>query len=251
MPASRGREHGALAPSYLNPGAKPAWGKVVRLQVSNNQTSHPVARIGAWALGVGFVSLAAGLLGMHYFAPSNLDALIGIFVTGPLGILAGALIGALSVAKDRRRLAIACVALVWVMALLYTFWAFALGGWAGIPALPVQLMVLASTAYLYVSGSAEPTGGRRQCDAIAAGAVAIILLMTLFPPVGLFPSAAQSGADALLPSFAFIFDSGFGPKHVPPFAVNRLELAAEWIITVVVAVGLCLLTRTLRARPAA
>jgi hypothetical protein len=221
--------------------------------MSNNQTSHPVARIIAWALGVGFVSLAAGWFGPHYFAPSNLGSLLGLFVTGPLGILAGALIGALSAAKGRRRLAIACVALVWVMTLLYTFWAFALGGWAGIPALPLQLMVLASTVYLFFSGPAQLASSRRRCGAIAAVAVAIILLMTLFPPVGLwsFPSAAQPGTDALVPSFAFIFDSGFGPKHVPLFAVNRGELAAEWIIIVVVAVSLCLLTRTSRLRPAA
>jgi hypothetical protein len=221
--------------------------------MSNNQTSHPVARIVLWALGIGFVSLAAGWFGPHYLAPSNLGSLLGLFVTGPLGILAGALIGALSVAKDRRRLAIACVAVVWVMTLLYTFWAFALGGWAGIPALPVQLLVLASTVYLFFSGSAQLTTGRRQYGAIAAGAVAIILLMTLFPPVGLwlFASAEQPGTDALVPWFAFIFDSGFGPKHVPLFAVDRGELAAEWITTLVVALSLCLLTRTLRPRPAA
>jgi hypothetical protein len=55
-----------------------------------------------------------------------------------------------------------------------------------------------------------------------------------------------------LPSFAFIFDRGF---HISPgyalFDVNRAELAAEWIITVVVAIGLCLLMRALRPRPAA
>jgi len=213
-----------------------------------------------WTLGVGFVSLAAGWFGPAYFAPrSNLAPPIGLFVTGPLGVLLGALIGALSVAKDRPRLAIACIGLVWVTTLLYTFWIFALGGWGGIPALILQLLVLASIIYLFFYRSAAParlsSDVRRGCGAIAVGAVATILLMTLFPPVIASPSiqaAQQPASNAPLPSFAFIFDRGF---HVSPgyalLDVNRAELAAEWTITVVAAVGLCLLMRALRQRPVA
>jgi hypothetical protein len=230
------------------------------LKVSNNQKSHPVARIVAWALCVGFVSFAAGWFGPIYLAPSsNLASLLGFLVTGPLGTLAGALIGALGVAKDSRRIAIACIGLVWVMTLLYTFGIFALGGWGGIPALPLQLLVLASIVYLFFyrpDTPAQPPDVRQRCAAIAAAAVATILLMTLFPPV-IRPSwtpAAQLPAttDTPLPSFAFIFDRGF---HVSPgyalFDVNRAEIAAEWIITVAAAIGLCLLMRALRPRPAA
>lgn len=203
--------------------------------MSSNQTSHPVARIVVWTLGVGVVSLAAGWFGPAYFAPSsNLASLLGLFVTGPLGALAGALIGALRVAKDSRRMAIACVGLVWVMTLLYTFWAFDLGGWAAIPAIPLQLLVLASTIYLFISRpgtAARLTGGRRRCGAIAVAAMTTILLMTLFPPVirpWWVPAAQQPATDAPLPSFAFISDKGF---HVSAgyalFDVNRGELAAS------------------------
>ncbi len=226
--------------------------------MSNNQKSHPVLRVLAWAFGAGFVSFAAGWFAPIYFAPSsNLASLLGIFVTGPLGTLAGALIGAVTVAEDSRRTAIACIASVWVMTLLYTFGVFALGGWAAIPALPLQLLVLASIIYLFFYQPVSPAQllvGRR-CAAIAAAAVAAVLLTTLFPPV-IGPSwvpAAQSPATAApLPSFALIFDQGF---HVSPgyalFDVNRAEIAAEWIITVVVAAGLCLLMRSLRPRSAA
>jgi hypothetical protein len=225
--------------------------------LSSNHRSHPAVRIVAWALGVGFVSLAAGWFGPAYFAPSNLGSLIGIFVTGPLGTLAGALIGALGVAKDSRRLAIACIGLVWVMTLLYTFWAFSLGGWAAIPAVPLQLLVLASIIYLFFSRpdtQAQPPDGRRRCGAVAVAALVTILLMTLFPPVirpWWVPAADQARTDAPLPSFAFVFDRGFHTSGgYPLFDVNRGELAAEWIITAVVAIGFCLLMRALRSRPA-
>lgn len=227
--------------------------------MSNNRKSHPVLRVLVWAFGAGFVSFAAGWFAPLYFAPSsNLASLFGILVTGPLGTLAGALIGAVTVAKDSRRTAIACIACVWAMTLLYTFGVFALGGWGAIPALPLQLLVLASIIYLFFyqpAPPARPSDVGRRCAVIAAAAVAAVLLMTLFPPV-IRPSwvpAAQlpAATDTPLPSFAFIFDQGF---HVSPgyalFDVNRAEIAAEWIITIVVAIGLCLLMRALRRRRA-
>jgi hypothetical protein len=90
---------------------------------------------------------------------------------------------------------------------------------------------------------------------IAAGAVTTILLMTLFPPMirpWWVPAAQQPATTAPLPPFAFIFDRGFTPKSgYPMFDVNRGEIAAEWIITAIVAIGLCLLMRASRSRPAA
>ena len=113
--------------------------------MNSNQKSRALVQILVWAFCVGVVSFAAGWFGPAYFAPSsNLAPLLGIFVTGPLGTLAGALIGALSAAKYSRRLAITCIGLVWTMTMFYTFWAFYLGGWAAIPAIPLQLFVLAS-----------------------------------------------------------------------------------------------------------
>jgi hypothetical protein len=48
------------------------------------------------ALGIGFVCFAAGFFGPIIFAPeSNQGPLLGIFITGPLGAVAGAIIGAL------------------------------------------------------------------------------------------------------------------------------------------------------------
>jgi hypothetical protein len=227
--------------------------------VSSDQKSRALVRILVWAFCVGVVSFAAGWFGPAYFAPSsNLAPLLGIFVTGPLGTLAGALIGALSAAKYSRRLAITCIGLVWTMTMFYTFWAFYLGGWAAIPAIPLQLFVLASIIYLLFLRAGTPAqwpdAGPR-CGAIAAGAVTTILLMTLFPPVirpWWVPAAQQPATTAPLPPFAFIFDRGFAPKSgYPLFDVNRGEIAAEWIITAIVAIGLCLLMRASRSRPAA
>lgn len=49
------------------------------------------ARRGAWTLG--FVGLAAGIVGTMALSDSNLGPLLGIVFTGPLGFLLGALIG--------------------------------------------------------------------------------------------------------------------------------------------------------------
>jgi hypothetical protein len=225
--------------------------------LSNNQKSHPVVRIIVWAFGVGFVSLAAGWFGPAYFSPSNLGPLLGIFVTGPLGTLAGALIGALSVSRDSRRTAIASIGLVWVIALLYAFLGFGLAGWVGIPAIPLQALAAASIIYLLIFKPDTPAqlpDGMRRCGPVAVAALVTILLMTLFPPViapWWVPAAGQPGTTAPLPSFAFIFDEGFDASRFPLLAVNRGELASEWIITAIVAIGLCLLMRALRPRPTA
>lgn len=221
---------------------------------TGNRTSHPMLRIVGWALCVGAVCFAAGFFGPIFLSTSNLGPLLGIFVTGPLGVLVGALIGALSVAKESGRVSIVCIAAVWLMALLYTFLAFGLGGWIGIPAIPLQVLVIASIVALFLrrdTGAQLPDDMRR-CGAIAIAATLIILLMTLFPPVirpWWFPAAQQPATNAPLPSFAFVFDKGFDTSRFPEFAVNRGELASEWIITAVVAIGLCLLLRALRHRP--
>jgi hypothetical protein len=230
-------------------GEKFMWSKS-----SGNQTSNPVARILLWALSVGGVSLAAGWFGPALFSTANLGPLLGIFVTGPLGTLAGALVGALRGAKESARTSIYCIGLVWVMTQLYIFLGFGLSARVPIYAIPLQFLVVASGIFL-LSGRdtrAQLPDGIRRCGAIAVAAQATILLMTVYLPVikpWWIPAGQQPGTTAPLPSFAFILDGRFDAgRQFPLFAVNRGALAWEWIITVVFAIGLCLLLRALRPR---
>jgi hypothetical protein len=217
--------------------------------------SKPVAQILGWTLAVGAVSFAAGFFGPIFFSTSNLGPLFGIFVTGPIGTLAGALIGALRVAKGSARLSIACIALVWVMALLYTLFVLGLATQGAIPPIILQLLIIASSIFLFLRSDApdQPPDGLGRYGPIAIAALVIILVMTLFPPVirpWWIPSGEQAGTAELLPPFAFILDGRFDAgRHFPRFAVSRGALAWEWLITAVVAVGLCLLMRPPRRRP--
>jgi PPE-repeat protein len=89
---------------------------------------------------------------------------------------------------------------------------------------------------------------------IAVAAQAIVLVMTLFPPVTKpwwVPAAQQQATNAPLPAVAFVYDERFdASRHFPVFAVNREKLAWEWIITIVVAIGFGVLIWALRRRKA-
>lgn len=220
-----------------------------------HQTSDPVARITQWTVSIGVVSFAAGFFGPIFLSTSNLGPLLGIFVTGPLGVLAGALVGALRVAKNSGRLSIVCIGTVWVMTLLYTLGMLGLSTTAAVPAVPVQFLVIASSIFLFYKRdiSVQLPDGLRRSGPIAVAAQVAVLVMTLFLPVispWWIPTGARHAAAAPLPSFAFILDGRFAAgHHFPEFAVNRGELASEWIITAIVAIGLGLLMQSLRPRP--
>jgi hypothetical protein len=51
-------------------------------------------RIVGWALGIGLVGFVAGFFGPLLLTPeANQGPLLGIFITGPLGVVLGALVG--------------------------------------------------------------------------------------------------------------------------------------------------------------
>lgn len=60
-----------------------------------------LARVLKWAFGIGFISFAAGFFGPIIVAPdANQGPLLGIFITGPLGFVAGFVFG---IWKEARR----------------------------------------------------------------------------------------------------------------------------------------------------
>lgn len=260
--------HSNIGPLSLVPTALPAliylliaWVLRKAEQVgsadSSGRNTLQAIPVFAWAFCIGTASFDVGLFGPDFFSKPDSMASVGPvlgFITGPLGALVGALIGSLSVAKRSRRLSLACIAAVWLLALLYTLWSFGIGGRIGILAIPLQVLIIGSIAFFYArrAARAELPKDVRRCGPIAIAALLIVLFMTLFPPVirpSGVPAEHPPAATAPLPSFAFIFDQRFDTSRLPEFAVNRGLLASEWLITAIVAVGLCLFLRTIRHRP--
>ena len=227
------------------------------LEMTSARRPDPAGRVVAWAAPIAGVAFAAGFFGPLLLSSSNLGPLLGIFVTGPLGALLGVWVGALRVAKDATRLSVGLIGAVWALTLLYTLWALFYPAMAAL-AVPLQVLVIGSSIHLFAG---RDTRGRlpddlRRSGLVVIAAQAAILVMTLFPPVirawwGQPGTVATQPASAPLPAFAFLLDGRLSADtHVPLLAVNRSALAMEWIIVIAVALGLGLLLRALRSRPA-
>jgi hypothetical protein len=184
------------------------------------------------ALVVGSVSFVLGFVGPLLFSDSNLGPLLGIFVTGPLGLLAGALIGIVLSARRQNgpplKRELGWLAGVWGAALLFTLAAAAIGiGWISIGA---QLAVLLCAAtLLYLFPGKLPGWVRRWRPLILAGA-SLTILSSMFPPLD--PESAGEGR------YAFFLDPRFDAStKVPDYTVHEAMLLMQWlIIAAVVAV---------------
>ena len=219
--------------------------------VNANRRPDPVERIVLWAVSIGGASAAVGFFAPMSFGNSNLGPPLGFIIAAPLGGFAGAVLGALRVAKDDARCSVACIEAVWAMTLLYTFFGFFVFGIiTAVLAIPLQVLVVTSSIFLLCRRGAwaQLPNGLRLTGAIAVAAQATILLMTLFPPV--IRPAWLHATITPVPSFAFILDSRFTSPG-PDIAVNPAALGREWLIAAAVAMGLCLLTWALRRRPVA
>jgi hypothetical protein len=219
-----------------------------------NRTPDPIERIVLWAAPTAGIAFALGFFGPMLLSTSNLGPLLGIFVTGPIGALLGTLVGALSVARDSIRTSIIAIAAAWLLTLGYIWLAMSLAVFAAV-VLPLQFAVMAATAsiLLWPSTRTQLSDDAWRCGLVAMAAQAIILVTTLFPPV-VRPwwGPATSEPAAPLPLFAFILDLRFnGSRNIPLMVPNRPELALEWLVTMVAALGLAWLLRSLGRRPAA
>jgi hypothetical protein len=185
--------------------------------------------IGSTALVVGGVGFTLGYIGPLLFSDSNLGPLLGIFVTGPLGLLAGALIGIILSARQdslsplKRELR--WLAGAWTGALLFTL-ASAIGG-IGWLAVGAQLaVIICAGALLYAFPARLPCWARRWRALILIGA-ALTLLSSIYPPLD--PS---SSGDA---RYAFFRDQRFDARtHVPDYSVQQSMLIVEWLIIALV-----------------
>lgn len=182
------------------------------------------ARIMDFAWAVGGIAFAAGFIGPVLFSDSNLGPLLGIFVTGPVGFLVGALIG---IAYSARRgqdgsgvREVRWLAAVWLLSLLYTlFFSIFARGWI---ALGLQAAVVATAAYLFYGGALPKDGRIRHYRLPLLLAGLLTLLSSAFPPV--VPDAGK-------PRFAFFLDPRFdASRNVPEFTIDGSTLALGWLI---------------------
>jgi len=208
------------------------------------RTPDPVGQIVAWTATIGGVLFAAGFVGPLLLSGGNLGPLLGIFITGPLGVLFGALVGALRAAKESARAATVAIGMVWVVTLLYTLFMMGFAAQFAIPAIPLQFLIIASSIYLLAGRITRvqlPDAWRR-FGTIAIATEVAILVMTLFPPVSLGFGAEPTTAP--LPAFAFILDGRFEVSlHAALFAANRSELVLEWFLAIAAAIALGFLMR--------
>jgi hypothetical protein len=227
------------------------------MEPSTPQTRDPVAQVVLCTTVIGAVSFVAGFVGPILLSNSNLGPLLGIFVTGPLGFLVGGLVGALRISNRSARLSSILIAVVWALALAYTYLTVPLLVSMVYFVVPLHALIIVSTIFLVVSPTtrAQLPDNLRRSGLVAIAAQVIIVAMTLYPPV-IKPSWGTPGDPPPdpFPSFASIFDHGFElsqrPPTLPQFAVNRPQLVLEWLIVIAVACVLSLLIRVLRGRPA-
>jgi hypothetical protein len=193
-------------------------------------------------------------VGPLLFSSSNLGPLLGIFVTGPIGALAGAFWGLARAATDPHSpvesAAFRWGAGIWGVTLLYTLFLLGLGSQAVVPAIGLQVFMLSLTGFLMYH-----SGGRvRRFGPVVLAALALIVLTTAFPPVTRpwwgTGSAREWPDSVALPKRALVLDPRFdASRQVPLLAVNRGRLMLEWVIIggVILGLGLLLLQRPSRA----
>lgn len=181
------------------------------------------------ALTVGAVGFILGYIGPLLVSDSNLGPLLGIFVTGPLGLLAGALIGIILSARRESQLSLRrelrWLAGAWAGALVFTL-ASTIGG-VGWLAVGTQLAVALCAATLFYAYSAKlPDWARRWRALILIGA-ALTLLSSIYPPLD--PSSAGDVR------YAFFLDQRFDAStNVPEYTVQQSMLIVEWLIIALV-----------------
>jgi len=190
----------------------------------------------ASAVVAGCVSFVAGFFGPMLLSSSSLGPLLGVFVTGPVGLLVGALWGAVRWARHTAALEVGAVsrwiAAIWLISLLYTLFMVSLASQFALPGVGVQVAVLAASAFILYAPSirGRPPTMLHNCGPIALAVMMIIVIMTLFPPVMRPWWGSGSSASAPLPLLAFILHPNFdASRHFPMFAVNTRVLALEWL----------------------
>lgn len=194
-------------------------------ELSPKPISDPIV---STALCIGAVSFAIGFIGPALFSESNLGPLLGIFVTGPLGFLGGALIGIILSARQSHhtlKRELRWLGGIWAGALLFTFAsAIASVGWVAICSQFAVFICAACLFYMYAA--TLPAWLHRWRHFILSGA-ALTILSSMYLPLD--PISVGEAR------YAFFLDPRFdGSTKVPDYQVHQSMLVAQWLIIMAV-----------------
>ena len=221
--------------------------------MSEDQSS---AVLSSWiARFAGIFGLAAFVAGTAYgfIVGSNLAPIIGIFFTGPVGVILGALFGCYLWLKRapnaRPREAVKGLLAVWGIGLAVTLYQIRFGTFGIVSTIVFHLLALVVAA-LVLFDRRMPTE-IRACAPVVLVTMGLFIATMLFPPVTRPwwgpPKAAESNEP--LPRFAWVLDPGFdSSRHIPDFAISYPVLLLEWL-SLAGAGGLVSAAILKRARP--
>jgi hypothetical protein len=210
------------------------------------------ARIKKLGLTIGGISFLLGFVGPFLFTKANTGPFLGIFITGPVGFLVGALLGiGWSLRHDtgrNLRTAIRWYLAIWLLSLLaYWFWTGigTVNGIFTLAPMAFQVLAIVMAVALLAEAIAKQRFSRSAARCAATGIVAAVLMLMIeiYPPIT-SPSwdEEKASASVSLPAYAFFMDSHFDSnRHVPDYAVNTGRLVAQWLATAAVAGLVCVL----------
>lgn len=203
-------------------------------------TSNPII---VWAALVGGVSFLIGYIGPALLSDSNLGPMLGIFITGPLGFLLGALVGILISARRKAPQSVTTevrwLGGAWIGAMLFSLAASVAGiGWLSLGA---QLSVVTCAALLFYSMPLQLPEAIRKSRFIVLLGGALALATSIFPPI--------NSASGVHPPFALFLDERFDAStRIPVYTVNQINLLLSWLVIATV-VMVVVLARGSAARP--
>ena len=168
------------------------------------------------ALLIGALALGAGMIAMTILSRSNVGPLLGILVTGPLGAVAGAAGGIIRLAREadsvQSKTLLAWLGVTWAAVLLYTLFMIGLSARLALAGIASQVVVLLAAILVLYQGDTAARFRRPvlRSRLVALAAMAMMITMTVFPPVTRpwWATPSQPPTNAL-PRFAIIMDSRF------------------------------------------
>ena len=211
------------------------------------------SRILVCALVAGSIGFAVGFFGPIVFTPeANQGPLLGIFLTGPAGLLLGPAIGVASLIRqitlaDLRKATLWLALQGGLACILYKVFGGTFYAAFGVGLMLITIGVGAALFAHAVRRLDPPKPVVASGVILLAGAV-LMLCLSAFPPVVAGSWGTGPNARAPLPAFAFVLDPGFDTsRHRALYAVNWPLWGLEMLL-VAALVGVALLVVKIIAR---
>jgi hypothetical protein len=195
---------------------------------AKHRSEPPRIAIAAGVFGV--IGLVGGIVVPSILDPTTVQGpLLGIFMTGPLGVFLGGHVGVLWSARHQKQTT--WTELGWLAVfggldlLLYEFFA----GIAFVTIVPASaFLITASTAAALLTYARGARALRRALVAVSIAAP-LLFVTALFPPVTVNPLRGARPLATSPPHFRFLLSSDLDTRtYVPPLAIDRFTLHLEW-----------------------